>query len=206
MDFYVFFRKCSSLQSLLSYLKRKWKNDKDNLLWLLFIFWINMCIFQYKLTSNNIVSIYSVLNLLFSTFKKCLFYNGAWFTNNAVLVSVVHQSDSVIQIHVSTLFWIICSFRLLQNINHNSLWYTVGLYWLLILNITVCTCQSQTPNLSIPYISLQVIPLITSFSKSVSLFSAKWHSGEKVKAFPRRSGTGQNVHSCYFYSTHIGKS
>ena len=35
--------------------------------------------------------------------------------NNVVLVSGVQQSDSVIHIHVSILFQILCPFKLLQN-------------------------------------------------------------------------------------------
>ena len=67
---------------------------------------------------------------------------------NVVLVSGVQQSDSVINIHVSILSWIISPFGLLHNIEQSTLCYTVGPYLLCILNIVVCTCQSQTPNLS----------------------------------------------------------
>ena len=70
--------------------------------------------------------------------------------NNVVLVSGVQQSDSVIRIHVSTLFQVLSPFRLSQNIEQSSLCYTVGPCWLSILNTAVCTCQSQTPNLSAP--------------------------------------------------------
>ena len=69
--------------------------------------------------------------------------------NNVVLVSGVQHSDSVIHINVSILFQILFPFRLLQNIEQSSLCYTVGPCWLSILNIAVlniaiCTCQSQT--------------------------------------------------------------
>ena len=89
--------------------------------------------------------------------------------NNVVLVSGIQQSDSVIHIHVSILFRIISPFRLLQSIEQSSLCYTVGPCWLSILNITLRTCQSQTPSLSFPP---TVPPLVTIslFSKSVSLF------------------------------------
>ena len=43
------------------------------------------------------------------------------------------------------LFQILSPIRLLQNTEQNSLCYTVGPCWLSILNIAVCTCQSQTP-------------------------------------------------------------
>ena len=62
--------------------------------------------------------------------------------------------SKVIQLHISMyLFFLIlfpCS--LLQSIEPSSLYYTVGPCWLSILNIAVCICESQTPNLSI-YIS-----------------------------------------------------
>ena len=67
-----------------------------------------------------------------------------------MLVSGVQQSDSVIHIHVSILFQILVPFRLLQSIEQMSLCCTVGPCWLSILNITECTSQSQTPNLSPP--------------------------------------------------------
>ena len=78
--------------------------------------------------------------------KNFLFYIGVYLINNAVLVSGEQQSDSVTHIHVSILFQILFPFRLLQNIVQSSLCYTVGSCWLSILNIAVCTCQSQTPN------------------------------------------------------------
>ena len=63
-----------------------------------------------------------------------------------MLVSGVQQSDSVIHTRVSILFQVLFPFRLLHSIEQSSLCYTVGLCWLSILNIAVCTCQSQTPN------------------------------------------------------------
>ena len=70
--------------------------------------------------------------------------------NNDVLVTGVQQSDSVIPIQVPILFQILFAFRLLQNTEPSSDCYTVGPCWLSILNIVVGTCQSQTPNLSLP--------------------------------------------------------
>ena len=69
---------------------------------------------------------------------------------NVVLVLGVQQADSVIHIHASTLFQILFLFRLLKNIEQCSLCYTVDHCWLSILNTAMCTCQSQTPNLSLP--------------------------------------------------------
>ena len=60
--------------------------------------------------------------------------------DNVVLVSGVQQSDSVIHIHVSILFHILFSIRLLQNTEQSSLCYTVGPCWLSILHIAVYTC------------------------------------------------------------------
>ena len=68
-------------------------------------------------------------------------------SNNVVLVSGVQENDLVIHIHVSILFQVLFPFRLLQSIEQSSLCYTVGPCWLSILNIAVCTCRSQTPNL-----------------------------------------------------------
>ena len=65
--------------------------------------------------------------------------------NNVVIVSGVQQSDSVVHVHVSILFQILFPVRLLHNIEQSSLCSTVGPCWLSILNIAVCTCQSQTP-------------------------------------------------------------
>ena len=69
--------------------------------------------------------------------------------NSVVLVSGVQQSDSVIHIHVSILFQVLFPFRLLQNTEQSSLCYTVGPCCLSILNIAVCICQSQPPNLAL---------------------------------------------------------
>ena len=70
-------------------------------------------------------------------------------TNNVVLVSGVQQmaNDSVIHVYVSIPFQILCPSRLLENIEQSSLYYTVGPCWLSVLNMAVCTRQSQTPKL-----------------------------------------------------------
>ena len=88
---------------------------------------------------------------------------------NVVLVSGVQQSDPVIHVPVSILFQILFPFRLLQSIEQSSLCYTVGPRWLPILYTAMCTCQSQTPSLSLsPHPSGLVT--ISSFCQSVSLF------------------------------------
>ena len=65
------------------------------------------------------------------------------FINNIVMISDVQESNSVTL--VSVLFQIIFPFRLLYNIKQSSLCYTIGPFWLFILNAVVCECQSQAP-------------------------------------------------------------
>ena len=106
------------------------------------------CVTIYMYINVSIVSC-----LLYPFFKGNMYFFNFYFIleiNNVVLVSGVQQSDSVIHIHVSILFQILFPFRLLQNIEQSSLCYTVGHCWLYVLNIDVCTCQSQTPSLSLP--------------------------------------------------------
>ena len=105
--------------------------------------------------------------LFFYFFLNFLFCIGVQLINNVVSVSGVQQSNSVIHIHISILLQILFPFRLLQNTEQSSPYYTVGPFWLSILNIAVCTCQYQTPNLSLPHTLPPVT--ISSYSKSVSL-------------------------------------
>ena len=65
-----------------------------------------------------------------------------------MVVSGGQQRDSAI--HVSILPQTLLPSKLTHNIEQCSLSYTVGLCWLSILNIAVCTCPSQTPYLSPP--------------------------------------------------------
>ena len=64
--------------------------------------------------------------------------------NNAVIVSGVLQSDSIIHICVSILFQILLPFMLLHNIEQSSLCYTVGPCLLSIVDIAECSRPSQT--------------------------------------------------------------
>ena len=68
------------------------------------------------------------------------------------MVSGEQGRDSAIPIHVSILPQTPLPPRLPQNIEQSSLCYTVGSCWLSILNRAVCTCPSQTPQLSLPHI------------------------------------------------------
>ena len=70
-------------------------------------------------------------------------------------ISSVQQSDSVIHIHITILFQILFSFRLLHNTKQSSLYYTVGLCWLFILSIAVdlnslTRDQTQAPSSGSP--------------------------------------------------------
>ena len=58
--------------------------------------------------------------------------------------------------------------RLPHNIEQSSLCYTVGPCWLPILNISVCHVHSKLPNS--PFPTPFIWAIISSFSKSVSLF------------------------------------
>ena len=62
-------------------------------------------------------------------------------TNNIVIISGEEQRDSAIHIHVSTLPQTPLLSRLPHNIQHSSLCYTVGPYWLAILNIHAMTLK-----------------------------------------------------------------
>ena len=84
------------------------------------------------------------------SFFKLIFF-GVQLIYNVVLVSAVQQRESVIHIHMSTLFQIIFQYRSLQSIEQSSLCYTVDSYQLFILYIVVCICQSQSPNLCLPH-------------------------------------------------------
>ena len=63
---------------------------------------------------------------------------GVQLIYNAVLVSGVQQSDSLI--HILIIFQILFSYRLSQNTEQSSLCYTVGPFCLFILYIVVCVC------------------------------------------------------------------
>ena len=91
----------------------------------------------------NIVP-YVICNRSLSIFwNLCFILEYSWLT--MLLVSGVQWSDSVIHTHTSILFQILFPFMLFWNI---SLCCTVSPCWLSVLNIVVCICQSQTPNLS----------------------------------------------------------
>jgi len=59
----------------------------------------------------------------------------------AMLVSTVQQSESILPIHISPLFWISFPFRLPQSRQYSSLCYTVGSHYLPVLYVVVYICQ-----------------------------------------------------------------
>ena len=61
--------------------------------------------------------------MFFSIFKKN-YLSIVELSYNVVLISAVHQSDSVIHIYI--LFQILFPYRLVQNIEYSYLCYTVG--------------------------------------------------------------------------------
>ena len=90
--------------------------------------------------------------------------------NNVVLVSGIHQSDSVTHIHVSTAFQILFPFRLLNNIEQGSLCYNqekvlVGYPF----EISIL-CMSLPNSPSLPSLLLFHPVTLSVFCKSVSLF------------------------------------
>ena len=70
-------------------------------------------------------------------------------THTVVTFPDLQQSASLVPIHVSTLFQILFTCKLLKGIEQSSLGYTMDPCWLSTLNIAVCARPSQTPNLSL---------------------------------------------------------
>ena len=66
--------------------------------------------------------------------------------NNVVIASGEQWRDSAIHMHVSVLPANSLPSRLPHNIKQSFLSYTVGLYWLVILNIEVCGVLLTTNN------------------------------------------------------------
>ena len=87
-----------------------------------------------------------VLNFSLLNFSVCIRVQPI---NNVVILTVSggQQRNSAMHEHVSILLQTPLPSRLPCNIEQSSLCYTVGLYWLSILNIAQCTCPSQTPYL-----------------------------------------------------------
>ena len=81
-----------------------------------------------------------------------------------MIVSDAQLSDSAMHKHVSVLSQAPLPSRLPHKIEQSSLCYSVGPCWLSILNIAVCTCQSQTPNLFPISLPSSLITIVCSLS------------------------------------------
>ena len=119
------------------------------------------CNKSFKLYFFRIYGIFKNLNLFI--IEAQLIYN--------VVLILVYSKVIQLYTHNTHIYMYICilfHYGLLQDIEYSSLCYTVGPCCLLILCIIVCTCQSQTPNLSLS--SLFPLVTISLLSISVSLF------------------------------------
>ena len=99
------------------------------------------------------------LFLAFPLFK--LIFIGVQLIYTVVLVSAVQQSESIIHIHISTLFQILFPYISLHSIEQSSLCYTVRSYQLSILYIVVLYMSipiSQFIPPSIPFKSFLEFP------------------------------------------------
>ena len=76
-------------------------------------------------------------------FKKIFLLKYSWFTKlwQSLLYSTVTQWYT----YRHSFFYILFHYSLSKDIDYSSLCYTVGPYCLLILNMIVCICQSQSP-------------------------------------------------------------
>ena len=95
-------------------------------------------------------------------FNDCF---GVQMVYSVVLTSGTQQNESIIYIHISTLFQIIFPYRSLQSIDYISLCYTVGSYQLSILLIYI-VMGIFYPNLAIQP-SFPHSPCNHTFSKNL---------------------------------------
>ena len=84
-----------------------------------------------------------------SCFINFLFCIGIYPINNVVIVSGGQRRNSATHKHVSILPQIPLPSRLPCNIEQSPLCCLGGPCWLSILNVVVCSCPSQTPELSL---------------------------------------------------------
>ena len=91
----------------------------------------------------------------------CVYVYFNFFLN--IGVKLFNKTVIVSDIHVSILPQTPFPSRLPHNIKQSSLYYTVGLCWLSILSIAVCTCPSQTPYRYPPF-PLAIISLCCFFT------------------------------------------
>ena len=94
----------------------------------MFFYCVQTILSQFVYFSGSNIPISSESHKSFQShfFTKIFFFIEVYLIYNVVLVSGVQQSDSVIHTYLSLLFQILFPYRLLQDIEHNSLCYTVG--------------------------------------------------------------------------------
>ena len=92
---------------------------------------------RYGLWNNSIEKRYFLFNIILSTIKFQL------LSSHHLALGTYPFYFYLFIFSFYILLQIIFSFRLLQNIEPNSLCYTVGPCWLSVLNIAVCTCQPK---------------------------------------------------------------
>ena len=121
--------------------------------WALHIRWPKYWIFSFSISPSNeysgLISFdWFDLLALQGTLKSLLQHHSLKAWTNSVVILIVsgeQQKDSAIHTHIYILPQTPLPSRLSHNIEQSSICYTVGPCWLSILNISVCTCWSQTP-------------------------------------------------------------
>lgn len=89
-------------------------------------------------TSLGIHQIFITISFL-KNINLCWRRIDCYINFRCTVIYIVHQSDSLIHIHVSIFIPFIFLFRLLQSIKWRSMYYKVGPCWLSILTIACCT-------------------------------------------------------------------
>jgi len=132
------------------------------LLWLIYFILLLLLFFFFLL--YNIVLFLPYINMHLPRVNQLLLAYSCF----AMLVSTVQQSESILPIHISPLFWISFPFRLPQSRQYSSLCYTVGSHYLPVLYVVVYIYVSFISQ----FIPNPIPPLVTInlFSTSVILF------------------------------------
>lgn len=89
-------------------------------------------------TSLGIHQIFITISFL-KNINLCWRRTDCYINFRCTVIYIVHQSNSLIHIHVSIFIPFIFLFRLLQSIKWRSMYYKVGPCWLSILTIACCT-------------------------------------------------------------------
>ena len=119
--------------------------------------------------------------LCFLTFNFLVFNQFIYFKLEHSQLTMLCQFQvysKVIQLYIYMYLFCLFPFRLLYTIQQSSLYYTIGPYWLSILNTAVCTCPSQiitSPNpsslvaISLFYMSILLNKISTVFILNIVL-------------------------------------